>query len=229
MGDAVSGPVLVLGGGGAALLGAEPDVAALLHHLALHSGADLAGAQVYDATYRLLTPVRNPAGTVVALRPVDRPGEPADETSRRERVRAQLTRTVAQLRRALAVQLLHQQATAARATAAQVGGTGEDPLVAAAVTAADGFLDASRALLTPAGMQPVPPAVVADLSALLADVVAPDPHAGLDGAVTRVLHGFGSVAPHGTSAAPPVVPNTGSTGHILLHNLFGDFHREPST
>lgn len=69
MGDTIVGPVLVLGGRGAALIGAEPDVSALLSHLALHSAADIAGAQLYDATYRRLAPVRDGAGTVVALQP----------------------------------------------------------------------------------------------------------------------------------------------------------------
>lgn len=133
---------------------------------------------------------------------------------------------MALLRRALAVQLLHQQAIAALATVTEVSGGGKDPLVSAAGTAAGELVEASRALLTAAGMQPVTPVTVADLSTLLIDVAAPDPHSGLDGAVTQVLHRFGSVAPGGDPAGPPVNPNSGSPGHNLLHSLFGDFHRE---
>lgn len=226
MGDAVFGPVLVLGGGGAAVLGAEPDVPALLRHLALHPSTDLDGTQFYDASYRRLVPVRDAAGTVVALQPVDNTEEPADETARRERVRAQLTRALALLRRALAAQTLYQQATTALATATAVGGGVKDPLVRAAMTAAEELVDAARALLTAAGMQPVPPATVADLSALLIDVSAPDLHAGLDRAAAMLAHSFGSVVPNGDPAGPPVDPNTGSPGHNMLHSLFGDFHRE---
>ena len=226
MGDTVPGPVLVLGGRGAALLGAEPDVPALLGHAALHPAADLDGAQLYDATYRRLAPVRDGAGTVVALRPVTGADEPGDETARRQRVHAQLTRALASLRRALAVQLLHQQATAARTTASAVGGGVRDPLVLTAVTAAGELVEASAVLLTAAGMHAVAPATVADLSALLADVAAPDLDAGLDGAVTQLVRDFASGGPRGAAGPPPVDPNSGSRGHNLLHSLFGDFHRE---
>ena len=226
MDDTVVGPVLMLGGKGAALLGAEVDASALVGHAALHPAADLDTAQLYDGTYRRLVPVRDGAGAVLTLRPVDGPDEPTDPTARRERVRAQLTRTVAQLRRELAVQLLHQQAAAARATVDQLSGGGKEPLVLAAVTSADELVEASRALLTAAGMPPVAPVTVADLSALLVDVAAADPQAGLDGAVAKILQRFASVAPGGASAGPPTDPNSGSPGHNLLHSLFGDFHRE---